>query len=115
MTPICGPEQRQQAIGQQKTRQIIQRKLLLVAIFSRHVAAARAARVIDEREQLTVAARYNVVRQHRSHVVHFALLHQVSGEIGDLSIGYGGQYRRLCSGAARFISSDADDAEALRG
>jgi hypothetical protein len=46
---------RQQLMGQKEARQMVDGKLVLVALRSRHVPAAHAASVVDKRVQLPVA------------------------------------------------------------
>ena len=52
--PLRAPELRQQMIGQQKRRQVIERKLLLVPFFGRGVPTPNASGVVDQHIKLIV-------------------------------------------------------------
>ena len=100
-------------MGQKETGQIVQRELMLIAVLRGHVVPASAARVVDQREQLSVAVFRYERGQLRGHAVHLALLKKVGGKEHRL-----GQRRSHANGlcglsAARRVLADAERGEAI--
>jgi hypothetical protein len=76
-----------QPVGQQETRQVIQSKLLLIAILCGRIPTPDAAGIVYQNLELTLAFPDQISGDLVCNCMHFPLMHQISAEVNHFSPG----------------------------